>query len=84
MNKPVSVSNFPVIKHRMIHPSKTYPDQVNPVEGHYQGQTAMGVPNGYGKFVYIHSKDETHKHTFVYMGNFLNGVAHGPGKKLNG
>lgn len=42
----------------------------------------MGVPNGYGKFVYIHAKDEAHKHTFVYMGTFLNGVAHGPGKKL--
>jgi len=44
----------------------------------------MGVPNGYGKFVYIHAKDEKHKHTFVYMGTFLNGVAHGQGKKLTG
>lgn len=44
----------------------------------------MGVPNGYGKYVYIHKKDENHKHTFVYMGNFLNGYFHGEGKKLNG
>lgn len=44
----------------------------------------MGVPNGFGKFVYLHNKDESHKLSFVFLGNFLNGFFHGPGKKLNG
>lgn len=42
------------------------------------------MPNGYGKFIFIYKKDELHKHSFVYLGNFLNGFFHGFGKKLNG
>lgn len=44
----------------------------------------MGVPNGFGKLVYLHGKDDTHKYSFVYLGHFLNGFLNGPGKKLDG
>ena len=57
---------------------------MNPVEGHYQGPTIQGVPNGNGKFIYLHGKEDTHKFSFVYVGNFLNGHLHGSGRKLDG
>lgn len=44
----------------------------------------MGIPNGYGKFVYVYKNDETDKFSFVYLGYFVNGYFHGQGKKLNG
>ncbi|TNV73134.1 hypothetical protein FGO68_gene10987 [Halteria grandinella] len=45
----------------------------------------LGVPNGYGKFVYVHNREESNKHSFVYMGYFLNGILHGKeGRLLNG
>ena len=71
------LSTFPVIKIRLRHPSPSFPDQVNAIEGHYQGPTVHSQPTGYGKFIYLHAKDDTHQYSFVYVGNFLNGIFHG-------
>jgi len=57
---------------------------VNLIEGHYQGPTLSEKPNGYGKFIFLYGKDDTHQFSFVYVGTFLNGIFHGPGKKLDG
>jgi hypothetical protein len=82
--KEKPLSSYPIIPWKVKHPSPSYPDQVNLVEGHYQGPTIQGVPNGHGKFIYLHAKDDTNTFSFVYVGSFLNGFLHGPGKKLDG
>lgn len=68
----------------MRHPSPSFPDQINFIEGHYQGPTISSLPNGYGKFIYLHAKDDSNEFSFVYVGNFLNGIFHGQGRKLDG
>jgi len=82
--KEKPLSSYPIISWKVKHPSPSYQDQVNLVEGHYQGPTIQGVPNGHGKFIYLHAKDDTNTFSFVYVGSFLNGFLHGPGKKLDG